>query len=97
MTSSSGTYVREVAVIHRKYQAALKRAKTRQQVLNAYWKHKKESERLLAKHLKEELKTVKNLKEVGEYTGKRFTVSFYGGVIPPPKEKDPPPEDSENH
>jgi hypothetical protein len=67
MGSSSGSYLRGVAGIHRKYQAALKRAKSRQQVLNAYWKHKKESERLLASHLREEMGEVKRIKGKMEY------------------------------
>ncbi|HIH06682.1 MAG TPA: hypothetical protein HA292_01790 [Candidatus Nitrosotenuis sp.] len=56
-----------VAAIHRKYQVALKRAKSRQQVLNAYWKHKKESESLLARHLKDEMGEVKRIKGKMEY------------------------------
>lgn len=67
MASSSASYVRGVNALHRKYQAALRRAKTRQTVLNAYWKHKKESERLLAKHLKEEMMEVKRIKGKMEY------------------------------
>ena len=67
MGSSAGSYARGVASIHRKYQAALKRAKSRQQVLNAYWKHKKESERLLASHLREEMGEVKRIKGKMEY------------------------------
>jgi hypothetical protein len=67
MGSSSGSYLRGVAGIHRKYQAALKRAKSRQSVLNAYWKHKKESERLLASHLRDEMGEVKRIKGKMEY------------------------------
>lgn len=67
MGSSAGSYVRGVAGIHRKYQTALKRAKSRQSVLNAYWKHKKESERLLARHLKDEMAEVKRIKGKMEY------------------------------
>lgn len=67
MGNSSGSYVRGVGQIHKKYQAALKRAKSRQAVLNAYWKHKKESERLLAKHLKEEMAEVKRIKGKMKY------------------------------
>ncbi|HWP78458.1 MAG TPA: hypothetical protein VNL34_02255 [Candidatus Nitrosotenuis sp.] len=67
MANSSGSYVRGVAAIHRKYQAALKRARSRQAVLNAYWKHKKESERLLARHLKDEMAEVKRIKGKMEY------------------------------
>ncbi|MFM8658743.1 MAG: hypothetical protein ACKOCQ_02245 [Candidatus Nitrosotenuis sp.] len=65
--SSSGSYLRAVAGIHRRYQATLKRAKSRQQVLNAYWKHKKESEKLLASHLKDEMGEVKRIKGKMEY------------------------------
>ncbi|MGQ0772319.1 MAG: hypothetical protein ACT4NT_06080 [Nitrososphaerota archaeon] len=67
MGSSSGSYVRGVAAIHRKYQATLKRAKSRQSVLNAYWKHKKESERLLASHLRDEMAEVKRIKGKMDY------------------------------
>gem|GEM_PF-291271 len=67
MGSSSGSYLRGVAEVHRKYHAALKRAKSRQQVLNAYWKHKKESERLLASHLRDEMVEVKRVKDKMEY------------------------------
>ena len=49
-----GNYTKAVAASHRRFQTALKRASTRQAVLNAYWKHKKEHERMLATHLKEE-------------------------------------------
>ena len=49
-----GSYTKAVAASKRRFQTALKRARTRQAVLNAYWKHKKEHERMLAKHLKEE-------------------------------------------
>lgn len=65
--SSSGSYLRAVAGIHRRYQATLKRAKSRQQVLNAYWKHKKESEKLLAQHLRDEMGEVKRIKGKMEY------------------------------
>ena len=52
-------YTSDVAKSHKKFTAALNRAKTRQACLNAYWKHKKEHENLLKKHLKEELAAVK--------------------------------------
>ena len=67
MGSSAGSYARGVASIHKKYQVAIKRAKTRQSVLNAYWKHKKESETLLAKHLKDEMGEVKRIKGKMDY------------------------------
>ena len=56
------SYSAEVASIHRQFQAALKRAKSRQAVLNCYWKHKAQHERLLKKHLKEEIAQVNRIK-----------------------------------
>ncbi len=50
----AGSYTKAVTASNGRFQAAQKRARTRQAVLNAYWKHKKEHERMLAKHLKEE-------------------------------------------
>jgi len=55
-------YTKAVTASHRKFQAALKKAKTRQAVMNVYWKHKKEHERMLAKHLKEEMNRVIQVK-----------------------------------
>ena len=49
------SYVGQVNAIHRQFQASLKRAKSRQSVLNAYWAHKRQHERLLKKHLREEM------------------------------------------
>ena len=57
-----GSYTKAVTASSRKFQAALKRAKTRQAVMNVYWKHKKEHERMLAKHLKEEMAQVIQVK-----------------------------------
>jgi hypothetical protein len=65
--AKTGSYVRGVAAIHRKYQTALKHSRSRQSVLNAYWRHKKESERLLARHLKDELAEIKRIKGKMEY------------------------------
>ena len=45
-----------------KFTSQLSRAKTRQACLNAYWKHKKEHETLLKRHLKEELAQVNKKK-----------------------------------
>ena len=61
------SYTNEVSAIHKKFQTSLKRAKTRQSVLNAYWKHKADHERLLKKHLKEELAEVNKIKGKMEY------------------------------
>jgi hypothetical protein len=56
------SYTNEVAAIHRAFQGAIKRAKSRQSVLNAYWKHKRDHERLLKKHLREEFAMVNKIK-----------------------------------
>jgi len=61
------SYTNEVAKIHRQFNTALKRAKTRQTVLNAYWAHKKQHERLLQKHLREEMAQVNRIKNRLDY------------------------------
>ena len=61
------SYSVEVASIHRQFQAALKRAKSRQAVLNCYWKHKAQHEKLLKKHLKEEIAQVNRIKSNIKY------------------------------
>jgi len=61
------SYTNEVAKIHRQFNTALKRAKSRQTVLNAYWAHKKQHERLLQKHLREEMALVNRLKNRLDY------------------------------
>tara|TARA_B100000315_G_scaffold162281_1_gene150739 strand:+ start:492 stop:695 length:204 start_codon:yes stop_codon:yes gene_type:complete len=59
---SMASYASEVASIHKQFNAALKKAKSRQAVLNCYWKHKAQHERLLKKHLKEEIAQVNKIK-----------------------------------
>ena len=61
------SYTSQVATIHKQFNAALKRAKSRQAVLNAYWKHKAQHERLLKQHLKEEMAQVKQIKSRIKY------------------------------
>ncbi len=61
------SYTNEVAKIHRQFTATLKRAKSRQAILNAYWSHKKQHERLLQKHLREEMALVNRLKNKLDY------------------------------
>ena len=61
------SYSGEVASLHKNYQAALKRAKSRQAVLNCYWKHKAQHERLLKKHLREEIAQVNRIKSKIKY------------------------------
>ena len=56
------SYTGQVATNHAQFQKALKGAKSRQAVLNCYWKHKAQHERLLKKHLKEEMDQVKRVK-----------------------------------
>jgi len=46
---------------------AVKRAKSRQAVLNAYWKHKAQHEKLLKQHLKEEMAQVNRIKSKIKY------------------------------
>jgi len=61
------SYSGEVASLHKSYQAALKKAKSRQAVLNCYWKHKAQHERLLKKHLREEMAQVNRIKSKIKY------------------------------
>jgi len=61
------SYSGEVASLHKSYQAALKKAKSRQAVLNCYWKHKEQQERLLKKHLREEIAQVNRIKSKIKY------------------------------
>lgn len=61
------SYTTEVAKIHKQFNTALKRAKTRQSVLNAYWAHKKQHERLLKSHLREEMALVNRIKNKLNY------------------------------
>ena len=61
------SYTSQVATIHRQFNATVKSAKSRQAVLNAYWKHKAQHERLLKQHLKEEMAQVKRIKSKIKY------------------------------
>ena len=56
------TYTAEVNAIHKKFNTAVKRAKTKTALNKAYSVHKKEHERILKKHLKEEMITIKKAK-----------------------------------
>ena len=56
------TYTAEVNVIHKKFNVAVKRAKTKTALNKAYSVHKKEHERILKKHLKEEIAMIKKAK-----------------------------------
>jgi len=61
------SYAGQVATIHRQFNTALKRAKSRQSVLNAYWKHKAQHERLLKQHLKEDMSQANRFKSKIKY------------------------------
>ena len=61
------SYMSQVSASHKRFKAALNRAKTRQAALNAYWKHKKDHEKMLARHLKEELALVNKVKSKLDY------------------------------
>ena len=61
------SYTSQVATIHRQFNAALKRAKSRQAVLNAYWTHKAQHEKLLKQHLKEEMVQINRIKSKIKY------------------------------
>ena len=61
------SYSGQVATIHAQFQKALKKAKSRQTVLNCYWKHKAQHESLLKKHLKEEMGQVNRIKSKIKY------------------------------
>ena len=60
-------YTGQVATIHKQFNAALKKSKSRQAVLNAYWKHKAQHEKLLTQHLKEEMAQVNQVKSKIKY------------------------------
>ena len=56
------SYTAQVNTIHKKFNAAIKKAKTKQALNKAYSSHKKDHERILKKHLKEEIAMVKKAK-----------------------------------
>ena len=57
------SYTAEVSVIHKKFQNAIKRAKTKKSLNKAYSVHKKDHARLLKKHLREENAMVNKAKK----------------------------------
>jgi len=56
------SYTAQVSVIHKKFNNAMKKAKTKQALNKAYSTHKKDHERLVKKHLAEELREIKKAK-----------------------------------
>ncbi|MDE1863153.1 MAG: hypothetical protein KGI33_09595 [Thaumarchaeota archaeon] len=63
VTSNSRSYFREVEKSHRAYSSALRRARNRQAVMNLYWKHKRQHEALLKRHLRDEMTEVVQIKK----------------------------------
>ena len=57
------SYTTEVSVIHKKFQNAVKRAKSKKSLIQALSKHRKDHERLLKKHLKEEAVMIEKAKK----------------------------------
>lgn len=56
------SYTVQVNAIHKKFTKALKTAKTKQALNKAYSVHKKDHERLIKKHLAEEMRDIKKAK-----------------------------------
>ncbi len=63
VTPNSKSYFRVVDQSHRKYNAALKKARSRQSAMNLYWRHKREHEALLRRHLREEMVVLNRIKK----------------------------------
>lgn len=63
VTSNSKSYFRIVEKSHRKYVKAIKHARSRQSMMNLFWRHKREHEALLRKHLKDEMAEIIQLKK----------------------------------
>jgi hypothetical protein len=57
------SYTVEVSVIHKKFETAVKRAKSKTTLNKAYSVHKKDHERLLKKHLREETAMINKAKK----------------------------------
>ena len=57
------SYSAQVNVIHKKFQNAVKRAKTKKSLNKAYSVHKKDHERLLKSHLREETAMINKAKK----------------------------------
>ena len=60
---SMASYTAEVNAIHKKFDAAVKKAKTKKSLNKAYSVHKKAHERLLKKHLREETAMINKAKK----------------------------------
>lgn len=56
------SYTVQVNTIHKKFTDALKKAKTKQAINKVYSTHRKDHEKLLKKHLAEEMRQIKKAK-----------------------------------
>jgi len=63
VTSNSKSYFRAVEASHRTYTRAIKQARTRQGIMNLYWRHKRQHEQLLKSHLRGEMAEINKLKK----------------------------------
>jgi hypothetical protein len=63
VTSNTKSYFRSVEKSHRKYTAAIKKARSRKSIMTLYWRHKREHEAILRKHLREEMAEINQLKK----------------------------------
>ncbi len=60
---SMASYSTQVNVIHKTFQNAVKRAKTKQTLNKAYGVHKRAHERILKTHLREEIRMINKAKK----------------------------------
>ena len=63
VTSNTKSYFQSVEKSHRKYSSAIKKAKSRKYMMTIYWRHKREHEAILRRHLREEMAEVNKLKK----------------------------------
>jgi len=63
VTSNSKSYFKTVEASHRKHTRAIKSARSKQGLMNLYWRHKREHEQLLKRHLREEMAEINRLKK----------------------------------
>ncbi|TLX66279.1 MAG: hypothetical protein E6L00_01900 [Thaumarchaeota archaeon] len=63
VSSNSKSYFRAVEASHRTYTRAIKQARSRQGLMNIYWRHKRQHEQLLKSHLRGEMAQLNKLKK----------------------------------
>ena len=57
------SYTAQINVISKKFHAAIERARTKKSLTKAYSVHKKDHERILKKHLREEIAMINKAKK----------------------------------